>query len=651
MISQRFMWGIVLCIFFCSCSAPVKVFETQVVESQPIFESEKDLDYVVKGNVAYEDFLSDMPVYEVQMQKNDPTEGINIWDPIEPVNRQIFNFNDFVIRWVLTPMGDVYGYVVPRVAQKRIANVADNINMPTKLVNNILQLKFVHASSVVSRFLLNSTIGIAGIFDFADYTGVGFLKKPPVQGFEKTLAHWGLPPGPFLMLPFLGPSDIRGVAGFAGDNATSVFTYYLQEVGWVLNINNVFYVIVPIYNNNIQGAADPYANLRDFSRLQMRGEVELEEHTPEQEAKKVLRPQDAGILETLGYLKYEAANNPRFATQAVTGDIKFRDQEQSIGYNVWMQEKKAPLTFIIPGFGGDYDSGFCNKTAEDFYKEGFSVVTMSSIFSVNFAKGFKSGDKPGIIARDTEHIYMMLKAVLQELRKKYAQKITQVTLVGYSMGGFYTAFIAAKEEKLQRPMFDNYVSVHSPGNLTYAMSSIDRFTYESYKNLSKEERASRQLKSIGSIFQLITSGGQNPWNTPYQLTGEDARFLVGFSYIRSLLVWTEGLPIASFSSYCRNLIIPKYQKKMGLAKENINEAFGYNNSYWKIKDTLRDNYKLQFFVNANDPLLDKQSLQLIKHLVPENRLTLSPRGGHLGNLLQIQQNIIKAAKRPIVKLQ
>ncbi|BBM82827.1 alpha/beta fold hydrolase [Candidatus Uabimicrobium amorphum] len=649
MISQKFTWGIVLCIFVCSCSAPVKVFETQVVESQPIFESEKDLDYVVEGDVAYEDFLSDMPVYEVQMQKNDPTEGVTIWDPIESVNRPIYHFNDFVIRWVLTPVGDVYGYVVPREAQKRIQNVADNINMPTKFVNNLLQFKFVHASSVVSRFLLNSTIGIAGIFDFADYTGVGFLKKPPVQGFEKTLAHWGLPPGPFIMIPFLGPSDIRGIGGLAGDNATSVFTYYLQEVGTVLNINNILYVIVPIWNTNTKGVADPYANIRDLSRLRVVGSVELEEHTPQQEAKKVIRPQDAGILETLGYLQY-TGRNPRFANQAITGDIKFKGQEKAINYNVWMQEKEAPLAFVIPGFGGDYNSGLCNKTAEDFYNEGFSVVTMSSIFSVNFAQGFKGNDKPGIIARDTEHIYTMIEAILGEIRNKYPQKITQVTLVGYSMGGFYTAFIAAKEEKLRNPIFDNYISVHSPGNLTYAMSLIDRFTYDSYKNLNNEERASRQLKSIGTIFELITSGGPNPWNTPYQLTGEDARFLVGFSYIRSLLVWTEGLPVASFSTYCRNIIIPTYQKKLGIDDGNINEEFGYNNSYWKIKNTLRDNYKLKFFVNANDPLVDKQSLRLLKHLVPENRLMLSPRGGHLGNLLQIQKDVIKAAKRPIIKL-
>ncbi|WP_372370508.1 alpha/beta fold hydrolase [Candidatus Uabimicrobium sp. HlEnr_7] len=649
MILQKFSWSVVLCIFICSCSTPGKVFETQVVESQPIYESEKELDYVTEGDVAYEDFLSDMPVYEVNMLKNNPIEGIQIWDPLETVNRALFKGNDFVIRWVVTPLGTVYGYIVPRVIQKRISNVADNINMPTKLVNNLLQFKFVHASSVVSRFLLNSTIGVAGIFDFADYTGVGFLKKPPVQGLGKTLAHWGLPPGPFLMLPLLGPSDVRGGVGLIGDNVTNVFTYYLPEVGWVLRANDIFYLTVPLYYTATDGAADPYTNLRDLSSLQVRGAVEIEEHTPEQEAKKVIRPQDAGILETLGFLKYEATRDFEFAGKAIKGGLRFSDQEQDINYNVWMQENEAPLAFVIPGFGGDYDSGFCTKTAQDFYEKGFSVVTMSSIFSVNFAQGFKNNSKPGIIARDTEHIYTMLETILRTLRKEYPQKITQITLVGYSMGGFYTAFIAAKEEKLRNPIFDNYVSVHSPGNLTYAMSLIDRFTYDSYQDLSKEERTSRQLKSIGSIVERI-SGGPNPWNTPYQLTGEDARFLVGFSYIRSLLVWTEGLPIASFSSYCRNLIIPSYQKRVGLSDSNIVEAFGYNNSYWKIKNTLKNNHKLHLFVNKNDPLVDKQSLLLIKKLVPENRLSLSNRGGHLGNLLQIQEKVIRAAKRPRVKL-
>jgi phospholipid-binding lipoprotein MlaA len=150
--------------------------------------------------------------------------GVAVSDPLEPVNRAIFCFNDCVDQCFLAPLADTYDFIMPDVAQRSIRRLFANLRFPVNFLNNLLQAKPKEAGIDVARFLVNTTVGVAGLMDPAnDWLG---LEKNN-EDFGQTLGYWGVPPGPFLMLPALGPSSVRDGLGSAVDSATLVYPYFL----------------------------------------------------------------------------------------------------------------------------------------------------------------------------------------------------------------------------------------------------------------------------------------------------------------------------------------------------------------------------------------------------------------------------------------
>jgi phospholipid-binding lipoprotein MlaA len=133
-------------------------------------------------------------------------------DPLEPTNRVFFAVNNGIDRFTFRPLAIVYRQV-PRVIRNPIHNVLDNMGEPVVFANDILETKSRRAGDTLMRFLINTTVGIGGAFDFA--TGWGYPAHD--ADFGITLALWGLPNGPFLFLPVLGPSSPRDATGFGVD--------------------------------------------------------------------------------------------------------------------------------------------------------------------------------------------------------------------------------------------------------------------------------------------------------------------------------------------------------------------------------------------------------------------------------------------------
>lgn len=132
-------------------------------------------------------------------------------DPIEPINRGIYKFNDTVDKAVLKPVAQGYKAVLPSPVRSGVTNFFGNIDDVFTALNNALQFKFQRATSDFMRVVFNTTFGIAGIFDVA--TSFGLEKHD--EDFGQTLGYWGVGDGPFLMLPFLGPSNVRDTVGLA----------------------------------------------------------------------------------------------------------------------------------------------------------------------------------------------------------------------------------------------------------------------------------------------------------------------------------------------------------------------------------------------------------------------------------------------------
>jgi phospholipid-binding lipoprotein MlaA len=138
-----------------------------------------------------------------------------IYDPLEPVNRAVFSFNTEVDRFVLKPIAQGYTFVVPRYGRARVTDFFRNLNMPIIFVNSVLQADPENAFASLWTFIFNTTFGVAGLWDWAgDNTDIQVRDEDTGQTLG---VYAGGATGPYLVLPFIGPSNVRDAIGFAGD--------------------------------------------------------------------------------------------------------------------------------------------------------------------------------------------------------------------------------------------------------------------------------------------------------------------------------------------------------------------------------------------------------------------------------------------------
>jgi phospholipid-binding lipoprotein MlaA len=144
-------------------------------------------------------------------------------DPWEDWNRSAQSFNDDVDEYILKPMAKGYLFVTPEPLDRGVTNFFSNIDDIGVMINNLLQFKLTHAGMDMGRFLINTTAGVVGVFDVAS-----MLDLPKHnEDFDQTLGVWGVPSGPYLVLPFWGPSSPRGMFGLLGDALTDPINYTL----------------------------------------------------------------------------------------------------------------------------------------------------------------------------------------------------------------------------------------------------------------------------------------------------------------------------------------------------------------------------------------------------------------------------------------
>src|SRR6185436_16911387 len=145
------------------------------------------------------------------------------YDPLEPVNTRIFEFNRQVDRFVLKPVAKGYNFIMPDLVQVGVSNIFYNLRFAPRFLNNVFQGKVKGAGIEVGRFLINSTAGLAGFFDLA--TKIDLVT--PEEDFGQTLGFYGVKPGPYLVLPLLQPFTVRDFVGYVGD-------VFLNPINWLV---------------------------------------------------------------------------------------------------------------------------------------------------------------------------------------------------------------------------------------------------------------------------------------------------------------------------------------------------------------------------------------------------------------------------------
>lgn len=148
-------------------------------------------------------------------------------DPLEGINRDIYAFNTVADKYVVKPIAQAYRWVLPDVVERGVGRFFDNLEEIGSAINNLAQGKVSAAANNSGRFLVNSTLGIVGFMDVAD--GMG-LEKEDFEDFGQTLAVWGVDSGPYLMLPFIGPTTLRDGPALFVDGQTLPQTH-LEDIG------------------------------------------------------------------------------------------------------------------------------------------------------------------------------------------------------------------------------------------------------------------------------------------------------------------------------------------------------------------------------------------------------------------------------------
>jgi phospholipid-binding lipoprotein MlaA len=195
-------------------------------------------------------------------------------DPMESINRGIFNFNQVVDKYAIGPVAKGYRYITPDPLRSRIGNASDNLLEPLNMINAFLQGDFQGGMTSFWRFVLNSTIGIAGLNDVAGSAGLPYKH----EDFGQTLAVWGVGDGPYVVLPLLGPSSLRDTGGRVTD-------WLIDPVNWAVDDTSTEIWIavaqglvererlIDVIDDVNETSLDPYVTMRSMYRQHRKAQI------------------------------------------------------------------------------------------------------------------------------------------------------------------------------------------------------------------------------------------------------------------------------------------------------------------------------------------------------------------------------------------
>ncbi|MGJ8639986.1 MAG: MlaA family lipoprotein [Opitutaceae bacterium] len=195
----------------------------------------------------------------------------NVQDPLESVNRFTFGVNDFLMLNVIEPVSKAYTWITPDPVEEGAKNAFRNVRYPIRFVSNVLQGRFDGAWVETGRFAINSTLGVAGVFTPAD--NMEGFEPIPSEDIGQVLGAWGVSEGPYVVLPLLGPSNLRDALGLFGDAAAhplrspfDLTDNWSWEWGTALSVSEIVVsspTLIQRYEQLKGGSIDPYSSMKN----------------------------------------------------------------------------------------------------------------------------------------------------------------------------------------------------------------------------------------------------------------------------------------------------------------------------------------------------------------------------------------------------
>lgn len=196
-------------------------------------------------------------------------------DPLEKINRGTFACNHQFYRFVAKPLADVTKFILPKPVRTALGHAIENLETPVRVASCLLQGKFKRAGQETGKLVVNSTLGVGGLWRPSEK--IDALKNVPEEDVGQTFGKWGVPPGPYVVVPVLGPSSVRDLGGKVGDVCLSPLTWVSSHTLKTMANASVNVVKNPgrmdIYDAATQDALDPYISMRESYRSYRESEI------------------------------------------------------------------------------------------------------------------------------------------------------------------------------------------------------------------------------------------------------------------------------------------------------------------------------------------------------------------------------------------
>jgi len=574
-------------------------------------------------------------------------------DPLEGVNRRIFAFNDFTLTEIVAPAATGYRAVLPRPVRAALGRFFENLLFPGRFVSNALQGEFGGAWDETQRFAVNSTVGVAGLFDVARGWGI----EPDDEDLGATFRKWGWAHSTYLMVPVLGASSARDGLGYLLGLGLDPASYFLPVS--VLRGFNRLADEVPALAQALQVNYDPYELARLLHHLQRDVATEAIVSVPEND----------GATETLGAI-FLVPTEPTFDRRSETLCVVHPATGREVTYNLWLQDGAAPIDYIIPGLGGHRTSSTALALAEAVFAEGSHAVTICSSMNHEFIESASSVDLPGYLPVDARDTHELLDAIDRDIQRRFPARCTSRRLGGISFGGITTLYIAAAESENNGLVeFAAYLAVNPPLDLRYGVEQIDRF-YNAPLEVPAESRA-RWVESVFAKTLSLADDVLVPSRGALEFSAREARFLIGLTFrakLREVIMCTQRrknlgvlhAPLGarrrgaayreidqfSLMEYFYAFVLPYYAARdpsLTWDDSGADQLFSACDVR-SIGPELRANSKVRVATNRNDFLLAPGDLEWLLELLGSDRVTIFEKGGHLGNLYREDIRRVLAAE-------
>ena len=588
-------------------------------------------------------------------------------DPIEPFNRVMWGFNKGLMTRFVKPTSRVYRFVVFKPIRTGIGNFGKNLTYPGRLINNLLQGKWNGARDESYRFVCNTTVGVAGFFDVASD-----WKIPKSDAdFGQTFGQWGWKPNCFLMLPVFGPSNERDTVGLAADTAANPLLYVApydfvasDPLTW---LGPYTYLAYAVMYNDLADSVGEYVRFSQaegdpYSEIQYAWTFARENRVADFQVK---GKQDEASLETLESVFF-TFKDPEFPSRGKTRSVSIPATGRKLKFTFWLQPGKAPVVYIVPGLGSHRLAATALALAELVYQKGFSAVCVSSTFNFEFMENASTAEVPAYMPVDVHDLHAALTEIARHLEKLYPDRFGSKALLGYSMGGFESLFVAATESTNGAPLikFDRYVAFNSPVRLIYGISKLDEY-YQAPLAWPARERTD-DIENTFLKVAALTKNSLNP-QTSLPFSEIESKFLIGMAFrlilrdaifssqqrhnqgilehrlgnFRRAALYEEILQY-SYEDFLQKFLIPYYWSRgIELSAPDKLEEAGSLRTYFA---GLKANPKIRLIANRNDFLMPVEDLAWLKTVFAADQLTIFEKGGHLGNLSnpEVQQSILRA---------